>query len=71
MEDTMRKLQNMAEAVMSRESTDAANVRYIVCLLSELRVCATLMGATGAASRTTRLEGAERLTSLLAYNREI
>lgn len=70
MEDTMRKLQGMADALLSRESTDAANVRYIVGLLAEIRVCATLMGATGATHRTTRLEGAERLTGLLAYNRE-
>ena len=70
MEDTMRKLQGMADALLSRESTDAANVRYIVGLLAEIRVCATLMRATGATYRATRLEGAERLTGLLAYNRE-
>ena len=63
-EVTMGKLHTMAEALLSRESTDFANVRALSYLVAELRCCARLAAD---ADRATRLQGFDRLDSLLVY----
>lgn len=63
-EVTMNKLHTMAEALLSRESTDFANVRALSYIVAELRCCAKLAAND---ERAARLKGFERLESILVY----
>jgi hypothetical protein len=68
MENTLRKLQGMSDALLSRESTDAVNVRHLVALLAEFRACSTLMGGVGEVNSKNRIAAAYRLVEMITYN---
>jgi hypothetical protein len=55
-EKTMDKLVTASTALLSRESTDFANVRALSYIIGELRVSAGLMGANREAAIGRALE---------------
>ena len=44
-EATMSKLENVANTVWDRSSTDGANARAIAFIISEMRLCASLVAS--------------------------
>ena len=62
-EQTMEKLVTASTALLSRESTDYANVRALSYIIAELRVAACLISANDYMSPQ---QGTERVLSLFA-----
>jgi hypothetical protein len=61
-EATMSKLENVAHTMWDRSSTDGANARAIAYIISEMRLCASLVASD---DRTQRVAGYDRLDSML------
>jgi len=61
-EHTMDKLTQTSRAMWNHQTEDGMNARHLAFIVSEIRLCADLMQSE---DRSTRLAGADRLTSLI------
>lgn len=61
-EQTMFKLEAVANTMWDRASTDGANARAIAYIISEMRLCADLVASD---DRQQRVAGYDRLDDLL------
>jgi hypothetical protein len=61
-EATMSKLEAVATTVWDRSSTDGANARAIAFIISEMRLCSSLVASD---DRAQRVAGYDRLDAML------
>ena len=61
-ERTMERLYSVAGTVWARDSTDGANARCLMYIISEMRQCAKLIESD---ERSVRVAGYDRLDNLL------
>lgn len=64
-EATMSKLEAVAHTMWDRSSTDGANARAIAYIISEMRLCASLVDSE---DRAQRVAGYDRLDAMLKAN---
>ena len=61
-EATMSKFEAVAHTMWDRSSTDGANARAIAFIISEMRLCASVVASD---DRTQRIAGYDRLADML------